>query len=96
MLHFKLLRTIFPEKLKNVKYCNQSYILKLSFDVLLWYWMPFYYSKIDDRELNADALKLHLKLKRINKKLAILLIGYVIFFTIFWIIASKFGTLSWF
>lgn len=92
ILHFRLLKEIFPEKLKNVKFYSQSYIFKLNFDILIWYWVPFYYSKVPEKELTKYALKLHFKLKSNNKKLAIILLCFVIYFVVFWIVSTKLGT----
>lgn len=49
ILHFRLLKNIYPEKLRDVKSYFQLMWLKhafiLNFDILVWFWMPIYYSK---------------------------------------------------
>ena len=48
ILHFRLLKKTYPEKLQDVKsflqlmWVTNSY--KLNFDILIWFWFPFYYS----------------------------------------------------
>lgn len=92
VLHFRLLKEIFPEKLKNVKFCSQSYIFKLNFEILIWYWIPVYYSKFPKKELSNNANDLCLKLKRNNKRMAIILLCFVIYFVVFWFVLNKLGT----
>lgn len=96
ILHFRLLKKIYPEKLRDVKSYFQlmwlTHAFKLNFDILFWFWMPIYYSKISIDEFSKDALELHSKLKRNNKKLAIVLLCFIVYFITFWIVATKLGT----
>lgn len=95
ILHFRLLKKIYPEKLKDITSYFQLMWLtrayKLNFDMLIWFWMPIYYSKVLEKKFDKEAFELHLKLKRNNKKLAIIFLCFVIFFISFWIIANKIG-----
>lgn len=96
ILHFRLLKKIYPEKLRDVKSYFQlmwlTHAFKLNFDILVWFWMPIYYSKISINEFSEDALELHSKLKHNNKKLAIVLLCFIVYFITFWIVATKLGT----
>ncbi len=96
ILHFRLLKKIYPEKLRDVKSYFQlmwlSHAFKLNFDILVWFWMPFYYSKKTKMGLSEDALELHYRLKHNNKKMVIVLLCFIVYFVIFWIVATKLGT----
>ncbi len=95
LLHFRLLKKIYPDELKNVNtYFQFMWItntFRLNFDILFWFWMPIYYSKFSPDEFSESALELHFKLKQNNKKLIILSICFIVCFITFWIIASKLG-----
>lgn len=92
-LHFRLLKILFPEKLNNVETYFQLMWLpntfKLSFDVLIWFWLPMYYTKEYRKLYDKNAMKLHLKLKDNNKKLGIIVLSFIIFMSLFWIITIE-------
>jgi len=96
ILHFKLLKMIYPEKLKGIEtYFQLLWItnsFKLNFDTSIWFWFPIYYTKISKDNFAKDALELHFKLKRNNKQLAIIFLFFIVFFVIFWMVATKFGS----
>ena len=96
ILHFKLLKKLYPKKLKNVTSYFQlmwlTHSLKLDGDILIWFWIPIYYTKVPEEKLGKDELELHLKLKRNNKNFTIIFLCFLIYFITFWIIATEVGT----
>lgn len=94
-LHFQLLKKIFSEELNDVNsnftFMGLPFCYGLDFSVLIWYWMPFYYTKISMDELVGDALEVHLKLKRNNRRFGITMLCFIIFFIASWIMFVKLG-----
>lgn len=96
ILHFRLLKEIYPDKLINVntlfKMMWVANILKLRLDIMIWFYFPIYYSKISLDDYGEDALKLHHKLIRNNKKIAIVFLLFLIYFAAFWFVVKNIGT----
>ncbi len=83
-LYFKLLKRIYPKKLEYVKSHFHFMIIphatNMGFNLEIGFWLPFYRSKIPLEKFDEEALKLHYKLKQNNKKTAILLTSFIMYY----------------
>ncbi len=93
-LYFKLLKRIYPKKLEYVKSHFHFMIIphatNMGFNLEIWFWLPFYRSKIPLEKFDEESLKLHYKLKQNNKKTAILLTSFIMYYISLWIFAYFF------
>lgn len=89
LIHFKLLKEIYPKELKEVRtylgMMSITNIFRLDFPTMFWFWFPLYYSKINELNLNNVARGYHLKLKKCNHILGIYFFTYIVFIGLLWI-----------
>lgn len=77
MVHFKLLKELYPVELSEVDSAQYFYLFynsfSLDFETLLWYWSPIYYKKQVIENPSPKVLYLHQKLIKISRRIIILL-----------------------
>jgi hypothetical protein len=75
ILHFKLLKLIYPKELARIESSfGLMWLLNsnaLQFDVMFWFWMPIYYSKIDEQHMSVSVKDLHIRLLQTNRRIFI-------------------------
>ena len=82
VVHFKLLKELYPEKLKGVNTyfgmmkITNTFILDIS--TMFWFWTPFYFTMTPTRNLYGEALELHFKLKKMNKRMLVYLLIFLL------------------
>lgn len=90
--HFKLLKELYPKEFKNVnsfwRFMLPQHYYGLDGDIYFWYTVPVYYSKFKREELPKSALVYHDKLKRINKKIGVYFLLFILCFGLFWMLAE--------
>ena len=82
VLHFKLLKELYPREFKSYS-SYWEFILPQNFFTVemgkfMWLSIPFYYSRIKEDEMTAQALLLHRKLIKNNKKVFIRIILFIV------------------
>lgn len=91
IIHFKLLKEIYPKELEGVKsyfgLMSITKIFRLDFATMFWFWFPVYYTKTNELHLNAIARDYHLKLKKCNRILGIYLFSYIVFICFLWVLS---------
>jgi hypothetical protein len=89
ILHFKLLKKIYPKELEGVdSYLKLTWIsncFRLNFGVMIWFWTPIYYTYINEDRFKGVEMEYHRKLKLNNKKLGVYFLIYVLIILLFWI-----------
>jgi len=79
--HFKFIKALYPKELVNVNsYFQMMWPLNsfiLDFWTMVWFWMPFYYSKQPRDNLTVEMLGYHKKLIKTNKKIMILICLFI-------------------
>lgn len=88
IIHFKLLKEIYPKELEGVKsyfgLMSITKMFKLDFATMFWFWFPVYYTKTNELDLNVVARGYHLKLKKCNRILGIYFFSYIVFIGLLW------------
>lgn len=88
IIHFKLLKEIYPKELEGVKsyfgLMSITKIFRLDFATMFWFWFPVYYTKTNEFHLNAVARGYHLKLRKCNRVLGIYFFSYTVFIGVLW------------
>ncbi len=88
ILHFRLLKCVYPNRLKEIKsYWSVKMILlyfKLDMATILWFILPIYFPKHSSFKANENASELNSKLLGNNKKIFRYLILYVVFMLFAW------------
>lgn len=89
IIHFKLLKEIYPKELEGVRsyfgLMGMMNISRLDFPTMLWFWIPVYYTKLTELDLNSVAKCYHSKLKKCNRNLGIYFLLYVVFIGLLWL-----------
>lgn len=81
ILHFKMIKMLFPEKLQGVNsYLELMWIpnfFKLDISTMLWIVLPFYYPKVAKKKLPNSCLEYHDRLLKTNRKIVISFLLYI-------------------
>lgn len=93
--HFKLLKVLYPEQLKSIpSYFSFMMILIvaiLDIRTLIWFWSPIYYTKVPKKDICANGLKYHYKLKKSNRLLKTYFFMFFVIMIGGWLFFNKYG-----
>jgi len=92
-LHFKLLKELFPEKLKNIRSYNH-YLMTFSFyklDLQTFFWIssPLYYTRKKTEKLSDKAKDYHYKLKKISSRIILYFVLFILWLFLIGFILSR-------
>ncbi len=66
-----------------------NYLL-LDIEIMFWYSLPFYYSKIDVKNMPKSALPYHYLLKKLNVRILIYVVVFVVSIFLLFVVTTMF------